>query len=356
MQRDLALDALRAVAIVGMLIVNLQGSHKIAFEQALHPDWHGLTVADFVFPFFLVAVGASAPLALDRPGADRSWARIARRAALRFAIGLYLGWITRPTLEFDEVRIAGVLQRIAIVYLACAIFFRLSRGWIVAAAAAALFLAVHTWLLLAVPAPGEAIASIAKGEGLNAWLDQQYLPGRILRGTFDPEGILSTLPAIASGLIGVAVSRAGFLQRGAVPMALTGAVLVALAVAANQLVPFNKQLWTASFALVTGGSALLVWAGFRAVWPSFETRGGAWLAQLGRSALTLYVIHGFLLAFLVLPPYTGEGGRSWAAIFRWMESVGLGGPWGSMGFALLAATLCIVLTRLAVRNGYELRV
>jgi predicted acyltransferase len=172
----------------------------------VHAEWHGMTAADLVFPFFLLVVGLAIPLALDRPGAAPTWGKLLRRAALLIAIGIALNWLIRPS-ALEDLRLTGVLQRIGVVYLACAAVAMLSRGYRVALIGATGLLVAHGVCLLVIAAPGAAAPSLAPGLGLSGWLDQVALPGRVLRKTYDPEGVLSTLSAIASGLIGLATMR-----------------------------------------------------------------------------------------------------------------------------------------------------
>ncbi|MBN9787400.1 heparan-alpha-glucosaminide N-acetyltransferase [Pseudonocardia sp. TMWB2A] len=262
--RDLSLDAFRGVDVLLMVLVNLQGAGT-AFGLLKHAEWNGLTLADLVFPWFLLMVGLSLPLALDkaRTSGAALWPAIMRRTLLLFAIGVLLGWLIRPTLEMGDIRWTGVLQRIAIVYGLCAAIVMVRKGAGFSAALAALILLAHSLLLLKVGTPDGGAPSLAAGEGLAGWLDQHILPGRAHRGTWDPEGLLSTLPSIASGLIGVAVMqfmRARGLQKQTGTLAVLGVILVAIGVALMPILPLNKSLWTASFALVTAGMGLLVWA------------------------------------------------------------------------------------------------
>lgn len=177
--RDLSLDAFRGLTVLLMVLVNLQvGGHAFAWID--HAEWNGLTLADLVFPWFLLIVGLSIPLAID--GRPVSGVRIVRRSVLLFAIGIALALLIRPKFEPEQIRWMGVLQRIAFVYLACALLAKATRGWRVSAAVAALCLIAHTLLLLT-PAPGDVAPSLAAGEGMASWFDRLLLPGRIYRTT-----------------------------------------------------------------------------------------------------------------------------------------------------------------------------
>lgn len=247
MKRDLSLDAFRGLDVVLMVLVNLQGGEPYGMLE--HAKWNGLTLADLVFPWFLLIVGLSVPLASEKfpdVGSKLLWRSIFRRAALLFAIGVALNWLIQPSWNINDIRWAGVLQRIAIVYFVCAAVLMARKGYWFSAGLAGGILILHTLLLLKVGAPAGTPPSLASGEGLTGWLDQQFLPGRVLRKTYDPEGILSTLPSLASGLIGVAVMqmvkardqqkmRGGNGQLFGVAVALTLAGL-----ATTLIVPLNK--------------------------------------------------------------------------------------------------------------------
>lgn len=326
-----------------MLLVNLQGDAAASFAAFVHADWHGFTFADLVFPAFLLAVGLSVPLALDdRP--RKAWRDLLGRAARLFVIGLLLGWLLRPSLDLAELRVVGVLQRIAIVYLVAALVARQSRGWLTAAAWAVGLLVAHSLLLLLVAAPGEGAPSLAPGQGISGWADRTLLPGRLHRGTHDPEGLLSTAPAIATGLIGVAVMR--YLRRShaavrLIPMTLA---LAAAGGLASLVLPLNKNLWTASFTLVTAAATLAVWAGLRAAWPRIGASPPARLAViLGQSALTLYVAHMLLVALLIQRAPGGD--RWWSVGFEALATIPMLSPsWASLAFALAALFPVTVLT------------
>ena len=194
------------------------------------------------------------------------------------------------------------------------------------------------------------------GMGISGWLDQNFIPGRVLRTTWEPEGILSTFPAIANGLIGVAVMR--WVQARGVGAMRLGGVGVALIVAGlllSPIVPINKNLWTASFALVTCGIGVAFWALLKGQWPRI---GGTaimrWVVTLGQAALTLYVVHHLLIAIIVRKLPNGE--KLWKILFDALAGTGLNPAIASLLFACLAAAIsCAVLPWLK-RRGWILKV
>jgi predicted acyltransferase len=346
-QRDLSLDAFRGLTVILMIIVNIQGNGDAAYAALKHAEWNGLTFADLVFPWFLFIVGLSVPLALDRAQTASRWPAVLRRTAILFALGVILSWLIRPV-DFDHVRWMGVLQRIGIVYLACAAVVLLSRGWVAAAVLAVAILVVHSWLLI-VPVAG--LDSLTPGNGLNGWLDRALLPGRLLHKTWDPEGVLSTLPAIASGLLGVAVMRARTVRAAClafgVVFGLGGWLL-------GHTIPVNKALWSASFVLVTAGTALLLWMLLKSVWARIGASAPArFMVLLGQTALTLYVIHMLLLALIVrkLP----DGMRIWDMLFAKLTATSLSPAFASLLFALIAGALCTAPLGWLKRKGWLIK-
>lgn len=353
--RDTALDALRGIAIIGMVLANLQGSEKDAFPWIVHAVWDGLTVADLVFPMFLLAVGLSLPLAQDGREPRVGVGRIVRRAVLLWLIGFAISLIVHPSIYREDMRFTGVLQRIGIVYLVCALTVRSTTTWKVPAIIALALLAVHGALLY-LPAPGETAASMAPGHGTAAWLDRAILGGtRMYGGTFDPEGPLGTLSSVATAMIGVAVQRLAMRAERPMTAWITGAALAGvLGLAAIALWPINKALWTPTFALVNVAIGLALLAALKTGWP----RLGVWmpmrlLATLGGAALTLYVVHDFVTIVLIQHFGTWTLGKE---IYGSITRTGMPPGWASMLYALLAGGLSIAITLRLISRGWTLRV
>jgi predicted acyltransferase len=344
--RDDALDALRGLAIFGMVLVNLQGSDAHVFPILAHAPWNGLTIADLVFPLFLLCVGLSLPLAMDGREPRAGIGRIVRRSVLLYLIGFSIGWVVHASTHLIDIRFTGVLARIAIVYLVCALIVRSTGGWRVPALAAVGLMAVHGALLYAAPPGG--VGSMAPGEGYSGWLDRALLGGTRLYGkVFDPEGPLSTLSAIATAMIGVAVQRSNMLFR-------TALLCLVAAVAAWFLWPINKALWTPTFVLINAAIGLGALCLLKSFWPQVGAFAPVRLAaRLGQVALTLYVVHALLTAVLVIRI---GGERLWALSFDALARLGLPLDWTSLLYAVIAGTLAVLITLALAKRGWVLRV
>lgn len=287
----MSLDALRGFTmfwIVGAeeLVRGLQkissgGLIGLIAEQLHHKAWEGFHFEDLIFPMFVFIAGVSIVFSLGKTmeQADRQAAtwRIFRRAALLYFLGiLYYGGFSTP---FEKIRLLGVLQRIAICYLFAGLLFLYLKPKALMGVLVGLLLGY--WALMAlVPVPGHGAGNYAEGANLANYVDQKYLPLRKHDGDHDPEGLLSTLPAIASCLLGV---FAGLALRNPTSddrkriMQLVGAGLVCLALgwAWNPFFPVIKKIWTSSFVLVAGGYSFLLLAAFYQIIDLWKIRAWA---------------------------------------------------------------------------------
>lgn len=322
----MSLDAFRGATIAGMLLVNNPGTWSAVYAPLLHAPWHGWTFTDTIFPSFLWIVGVSLTLSTARrveAGADRAalFRHALRRAAIIFGLGLLLNAFPfglMPAHHFDlaTLRLPGVLQRIAICYLcAVAIFLRTSwRGQL----AGALALLAGYWALLAlVPVPGHGAGVLAPTGNLAWWVDSHLLAGHTWSGApapgFDPEGVLSTLPAIATVLCG---TLAGYgLQARCEPVKISlgliaaGVALMSLGAGWGNIFPINKNLWTSSYVVFMAGWSTLWFGVFH--W-AIDVRGWrAWARPFtlyGMNALAMFVLAGLVARMLGLIQWTNAAG------------------------------------------------
>lgn len=305
--RLFALDVFRGLTIIGMILANSPSP----FEQLSHAYWDGLHLADFVFPFFIFIVGVAVSLGLrgaQAPGFDRGHAvrKVVKRTALLFALGIGVNMIYT---DFSAVRVLGVLQRIALVYLVCSlmVMFFYRRHLVYSLG----FILISYWMvLLFVPAPGIEAGSMERGSNLVNWFDEQFLPGMLWRGTWDPEGMLSTWPAIASGLLGVwcgsLIAEESDLTSATLKIFVLGSLALIAGYLWSFLFPFNKALWSSSFVLTTGGVGAIILA--LLLWHT-DLSGHRSLTYVstvfGANAITAYILH-ILLGSLLGKDLYGE--------------------------------------------------
>ncbi len=349
-----SLDVFRGLAVAGMIVVNSAGG-ELNYPQLEHAGWNGLTCADLVFPAFLFAMGVSLTIALTArraAGAEKAdlLRRALRRSAVVFGLGLALSGF--PFVALGHLRVMNVLQRIALCSLfASGLFLAESPVAELAAAAGAL---VGYWLLMTrVPVPGHGAGDLSPAGNLASYLDRRLLGGHLYRPLYDPEGLLSTLPALSSGIFGMLAGRA-LLSRAPAPakaaaLAAAGTAAVVAGAVWSLWFPVNKSLWTSSYATLTAGTSAL---GLAACYWLIEARGlRAWSLPfkiLGMNALAAYVASDALLQAarrikVPLPDGSREQLRYWVrdALFGRLAPQD-----SSLGYALLSTG--VVLAAMAV--------
>ena len=310
--RLVSLDVFRGLTMALMVIVNNPGSWETVYWPLLHAEWHGWTPTDLVFPFFLFIVGVS--ITLSRKSA--SAAAIAQRAALIFAIGLFLN--AYPEFELATLRIPGVLQRIAVCYLVAALLFnatrRSPRQPAVLTTIAAALLAGY-WLVMAlVPAPGGIAGDLSPEGNVGAWIDRALMGGHLWKPRWDPEGLLSTVPAVATALLGILAGLWLGSHRDAAGkirgLLIAGAAGVVAAYAWNLAFPINKSLWTSSYVLLTAG--LAAWLLAACYWLIDVRQSRGWTLPfviLGSNAIALFVLSSLIGSSLAATTVTGANGQ-----------------------------------------------
>lgn len=384
-ERLASLDVFRGITIAGMVLVNNPGTWSAIYSPLRHAEWHGITPTDYIFPFFLFIVGVAVPYALDRrlaAGVTRDvYRKIFIRAAAIFFTGLAMstlplfvvgetgipwplkwtatlasiaslyflftrqfriafiligiwaaiifaaaaiGWPIKP-IDPATMRIPGVLQRIAVCYLIVSVIY-LNTTWKQQAVLGVVLLLIYWLLMTAVPVPGCDVWTVDdKACNLAAWLDRTILTeAHMWRSAkvFDPEGILSTLPAIVTTMSGVLTGKWLLSPRRsddkANGMFFAGAVLLAVGWSWSLLFPLNKSLWTSSYTIYTSGLALLTLAacfyvidlkGYRRWAKPFEI--------FGVNALALFVFSGMMARLLGMIKIAEAEGRS-VSLQQWL--------------------------------------
>jgi predicted acyltransferase len=331
--RLLSLDILRGMTIAGMIIVNDPGSWSSVYPMLLHADWHGITPTDLVFPFFLFIVGVSITLSYTNQVTTgkpkgKMIGKILKRTLIIFALGMFL-WLFP---KFSEIRIPGVLQRIALVFMACSMLFIYQNNWKRQTYIGVGLLLAYWVLMTLVPVPIDvtmlgaitdgqvlahsgmievvtptkisetlAAANLEPGTNLQAWIDRQAIPFRLFQHSWDPEGLLSTLPAIASGITGVLVGmlwlRKDKPEEKVIWMLILGFVWFVLGSFWHWAFPINKNLWTSSYVLYTSGLATMTLAA--CIW-LVDIQGHRKFTfpfvVFGTNAIAAYALHSLLSA------------------------------------------------------------
>lgn len=264
-KRLLSLDFFRGLTVAAMILVNNPGDWSHIYAPFEHSPWNGCTPTDLIFPFFLFIVGVSIVFASSTAKQDLSnhpqlIKAILKRSLTLFVLGLILSLF--PFFDFSVVRIPGVLQRIAIVYLIAALLFVKvdSKGLF----KIFILILIAYWLIMTfIPVPDFGAANLEKETNLGAWLDRLvFTEAHVWKSakTWDPEGLLSTLPAIASGLFGVLIGMvlksSRRTEEAKVAWLFTyGFIAFLLGLFWDTFFPINKSLWTSSYVLYTGGLA-----------------------------------------------------------------------------------------------------
>lgn len=307
-QRLVSLDLLRGLAVIGMIIVNeMAGMEGPVYPLLLHSHWNGLTIADVVFPAFLFMVGVSIPLSFKRKD-EVDYSHILGRVLRLLLLGFILSnifWLSN--FSSGSWRLFGVLQRIGLVYGACAVMFlNLSSRTRLIVAAAILIL---YWPLTYIPTLDRVPTDLwLRGRNFVGSLDRVllgagnhiYVPGP---EGYDPEGLLGTLPAIAQGLIGVAVGENLLPHRARKPLWIAGIAMLAVGIAWGVVFPVVKDIWSSTFVLVTSGIALLVLLALGYGFDGKPMRGIRLPAEIivlpfGLNAIAAYTLHEISWSFL----------------------------------------------------------
>ena len=353
-QRFTTLDVFRGMTIFAMIIVNTQGGGAVPYHQLMHADWNGCTFTDLVFPSFLFAVGNALPFAAKKwEGYPNDFAlrKIFNRTILLFLVGFALSWYT--TLYFIsggiafaplvDMRLLAVLQRIALCYGLAALLTRYIQPYGLLIVSSVILLGY--WSLLYYG--GEVGDPYGKTGNLVRAIDLRVIGARHMyreRGfVFDPEGLLSTLPAtvnvIAGYLAGVFIQKSGRTTCTAGRLFVSGIALLLVALLWNQVFPFNKKLWTSSFVLQTTGIDLLLLA---ALYYAIEIlqwkRGTDFFSVFGRNPLFIYILSNLFLVILIWPMNNGQIWIDWIGT-KFFQQIAPG-PLGCLLFAVSFTLLC----------------
>ena len=366
--RLVSLDAFRGATMALMILVNNPGDGRHTYWPLEHSEWNGWTPTDVVFPSFLWIVGVALTLSLGRRlerGESRSllFRQAARRAAILFILGVLI--YVYPGFDLSTQRILGVLQRIAICYLVTASIYLTTRirGQI---AWAATLMALYWILMMYVPVPGYGAGHLDVQGNFAHYIDRIVLGSHNYHSTrtWDPEGIVSTLPAIATCLLGVfagyIVGRRDSIRGRSLRLFAVGAVLLAAGLVLNNWMPINKKIWSDAFTLFMGGLDFILFAGF--LW---LVDGLGWRSQvkpltiMGMNAILIYLASEFVDEALGWVHWTGAGGTR-IVLRRWLYDhlfAGLATPYNaSLLYAVAYVLIMFLLAWFLYRRRWFVRV
>ena len=301
--RILSVDIFRGATIVLMILVNTPGTWSAVFPPLRHAEWEGYTPTDLVFPFFLFIVGTSIVFAYKNKAVNLgTYKKITIRALKLIGLGLFLGTFTLsfPFFKnFTDIRFPGVLQRIGVVFFFASILF-LNFNWKILIGITIFFLVGYWLLMTAIPVEGVASTLERAPNNLANWLDVKVFGTHNYKADYDPEGLLSTIPSIASSLLGIftgLILTSKQEKKATILMGIGGAMLI-IGHVWNEFFPINKALWTSSFVLVTAGWANLILALIYYLTDVKEFKLGSIFRYAGANAIILYFLSSFISKIL----------------------------------------------------------
>lgn len=348
-----------------MILVNTAGGFKEAYGPLRHADWNGWTITDVVFPSFVWIVGLSLCLSLGKRMAagvlrDRLVWQVLRRGAIIYGLGLLV--YAFPYFDLTTLRVLGVLQRIAICYVAGSLLY-LFTGLRTQVACIVLLLAAYWGLMTLVPVPGYGAGRLDVEGNVAHWVDRMVLGPHNYAATktWDPEGIVSTLPAIATVLFGIMAAHIlrmkKVLSERTTWLFLTGSVLIALGLICDVSLPINKKLWTSSFAIFMAGLDFVMFA--VCLW-LIDGMGYKRFAKpfviLGMNAITIYMIAELLETTMNVVRWPGTAESIRSGLYENLYAPVFSPANASLLFALSYVALMFAIAYMMHRRGWFLRV
>jgi predicted acyltransferase len=360
--RIISLDVFRGMTIASMILVNDPGTWGAIYWPLDHAEWNGWTPTDLIFPFFIFIAGVSMTLSfaarLKRGGTRGSLAlHVVIRSVAIFAVGLFLNGF--PHFHFATIRYTGVLQRIAVCYLLAGLLVvatarRADREDFVANVQAIFWtmiaLLVGYWALMRfVPVPGYGVGNLTPEGNLAAWIDRRIMLGHLWKPMWDPEGFLSTLPAIGTALSGVLVGewlrKDATKERKLAGLVIAGAIAMIIGRLMHGLFPINKNLWTSTYVIFTSGFAMVILA--LCYW-LVDMRGLRRWAKpfviFGSNAIIAFTLATFLAKISVIYQVNVDGRRmTWHGYVYSHFFMNLASPKNaSLLFALFFVIICFL--------------
>jgi predicted acyltransferase len=342
-KRLLSLDAFRGFTVAAMILVNFPGNDEQVFKPLSHTHWWGISFTDLIAPFFLFIVGVSITFAYTQRTREGSQAqtlyvKIISRAAKIFALGMVLNCLGLiGNFSWEEVRWTGTLHRIAIVFMVCSML-SLHSNWKQQIAVGATILLGYSIAMTCIPTPGYASVMLEPGINLAAWVDQEFLPGKMWQGNWDPEGILSTFPSFVttiSGMLGGTLLLSELSQEHKVIRLFAfGFAAFVIGIVWNWQFGLNENLWSSSFVMFTSGMAAMTLASTIYVVDMLQYQRWATFGIVyGMNAIVVYIL-GDLLSPLFFGITFGDASLN-LVFYQGLTQAGMAPKLASMLYSLM---------------------
>jgi predicted acyltransferase len=367
--RLLSLDVFRGLTIAAMILVNNPGNWDYVLAQLRHAAWHGWTFTDLIFPFFLFIVGVAIVFAFSKRISNTIskkdlYKKIIRRTLIIYILGLFLNAF--PSFDLATLRLVGVLPRIAICYLIASLIY-LHSTWKGQSIWAVLFLLIYWGMMEWIPVPEVGAGIYEVGKNFSNYIDSIVLKGHmwVYTQTWDPEGIVSTLPAISTTLFGVLAGH--WLKSDKSPLEKSLGLIMAgnagllLGIIWGHYLPINKNIWTSSYSVLTAGLALICLA---FCYFYIDVKGKRrWIQPalvFGSNAIAVYVLSGILADVFIslIKFYTADGTvqnlQSW--LYGTLFASWLGPLYGSLGYAIFFVLINYLLILILYKKKIFIKV
>lgn len=366
-QRIHSIDAFRGCTLAGMLLVNLPGSWSHLYPPLQHAQWHGWTPTDFVFPFFLFAMGLSMAFSFEkrRENAESSslWRHILKRSFLLYLIGILLN--AYPHFTWSKLRIPGVLQRLALAYIIASTACLMLR-WRGLVRLSVCVLLLYWLMLSGSSVPGYGVGQLTPEGNVGAYFDRLLLGGHLYREHWDPEGLLGTLPSAVNIWLGYLTAL--FMRSTSIHSSeqtnrlfVGGWLFILLGLFWGIFFPINKKLWTSSYVIFSSGAALQLLAICN--WSlDVQKHKKLWQPALifGSNALVLFILHILYIKITRVSIRFPLAKGKTISLYHWIYLHGFAswaGPLrGSLLFALVHVVLFYALARMLYRKQIWIKI
>ena len=375
--RLVSLDVFRGIIIAGMILVTDPGTYSAIYPQLRHADWMGATATDMIFPALLFMVGFSIVLSIkSRLSHHMPNRKVVLHMFYRTIILIILGLAINgfPFYDWHNLRLPGILQRIALCYLLCGLFYLymikpISQNNIPKLLIPIVILLVGYWLMLfLIPVPGVGAYHLDSFGNLPAYVDRSIFginhlwfygttPG--IGITYDPEGLLATIPAIASTLIGVLTAQywlntADNQSKKIIKASITGVILIVAALVLDKYFPINKRIWTSTFVLLSGGVSLLVFTFVYIIVDIKKWRKWSYLfLVLGSNALLAFILSNVIITLLDLIKIHSSFSPTELSLHKWGNQLSLSTGLSPINASLLYAIVLVLLNTLIILPLYK---